>query len=164
MSKPWITLALGLALAACAAPTPYGPVGEPYVGHVAKGYADEQVAADRYRVSFAGNWVTSLATVEDYVYYRAAQVTLQSGHDYFRVVERELEHRVIHNAMADFFPGYGFGLTGYIVVYPGHTFAVAATIEVAHGQAPADEANVFDARRVLRDLAPRIGPSGGRSL
>lgn len=164
MSKPWITLALGLALAACAAPTPYGPVGKPYVGHVAKGYADEQVAADRYRVSFTGNWVTSLATVEDYVYYRAAQVTLQSGHDYFRVVERELEHRVIHNAMADFFPGYGFGLTGYIVVYPGHTFAVAATIEVAHGQAPADEANVFDARRVLRDLAPRIGPSGGRSL
>jgi hypothetical protein len=164
MSKPWIALALGLALAACAAPTPYAPAGKPHVGHVAKGYADEQVVPDRYRVSFAGNWVTPLATVEGYVYYRAAQVTLQSGHDFFRVVERELDHRVIHDAVADFFPGYGFGLTGFIVVYPGHTFAVAATIEVAHGEAPADEADAFDARRVLKDLAPHVGLSGDRSL
>ena len=40
---------------------------------------------NRYRVSFAGNSATSLQTVDDYLLYRAAELTVQTGHDWFQV-------------------------------------------------------------------------------
>ena len=74
---------LGLLLAGCAsAPTPYQAAQGGF------GYSEQQIEENRYRVSFAGNSATTRQTVEDYLLYRAAELTVQTGHDWFQVVDR----------------------------------------------------------------------------
>src|SRR3546814_19669289 len=69
--------------------TPYVPaaVGEGY------GHAVQQIESDRFRVSFAGNSLTDRRTVENYLLYRAAELTLAQGKDHFVVVSRETDRK-----------------------------------------------------------------------
>src|SRR5918995_6473317 len=76
-------LVLGLLIAACAGgPTPYQQAQDGY------GYSEQRIEENRYRVSFAGNSATTRQTVEDYLLYRAAELTVQTGHDWFEVADR----------------------------------------------------------------------------
>lgn len=68
-----------LGLAACAEPTPYAP----RTADSSTGYTDQQLAANRYRITFSGNSVTGRDTVENYLLLRAAEVTRNAGYDYF---------------------------------------------------------------------------------
>ena len=82
-------LAGATVLTACVGPTPYRPaVGS---GYNRTGFSDQQVEADRFRVTFAGNSYTSRDTVERYLLFRAAEVTLQSGNDHFVMAERDTD-------------------------------------------------------------------------
>ena len=60
-------------LAGCAQPTPYQPATEGY------GHSEQQIEDNRYRVSFAGNDLTPADTVQNYLLYRAAELTLGKG-------------------------------------------------------------------------------------
>src|SRR3546814_6729919 len=77
-------LALGM-LTACATTTPYQPVRDGY------GYQDQRIEGNRYLVTFAGSTATPRQTVENYLLYHAAELTLASGNDYF-IVPRSEEH------------------------------------------------------------------------
>ena len=46
---------------------------------------------DRFRVSFAGNSFTSRETVERYLLFRAAELTVQNGFDHFILVDRDTD-------------------------------------------------------------------------
>ena len=46
---------------------------------------------DRYRISFKGNSLTDRETVENYMLFRAAELTLQSGYDTFTIVNRDTD-------------------------------------------------------------------------
>lgn len=84
-------LLLGAALlVGCTRPTPYQAMGADGSGP-RYGYADRQLAEDRYRVTVSGNEATSRETVEDYLLYRAAELAHQRGAAGFRVVEREVQ-------------------------------------------------------------------------
>lgn len=101
----------GIAVASCATPTPYQPaVG---IGQNRTGYWDEQVENNRFRVSFAGNSLTTRDTVERYLLYRAAELTLQHGFDHFVLVTRDTETRTETYATPGFpssrWGGGGFG-------------------------------------------------------
>ena len=63
-----------LGLAGCADAPVYAPQTSPR----STGYADKQLAENRYRVSFRGNSATGRETVEDYPLRRAAEVTSES--------------------------------------------------------------------------------------
>ena len=60
---------------------------------------------DRYRVTFSGDAFTSRDTVEGYLLYRSAELTLQNGYDWFRVTDRETEREVVRESGYD--PWYG---------------------------------------------------------
>ena len=78
-----LIVSLSLLLAACAGkPTPYQAAQGGF------GYSEQQTEENRYRVSFAGNSASSRQTVEDYLLYRAAELTVQTGHDWFQVFDR----------------------------------------------------------------------------
>ena len=47
--------------------------------------------ANRFLVSFSGNSVTSRDTVERYLFFRAAELTLQNGYDYFLMADRDTD-------------------------------------------------------------------------
>jgi hypothetical protein len=87
MRRSHLALCLVAALAACASETRYQPAEEP--GDY--GYREEQIESDRWRVSFRGNSMTDLESVERALLYRAAELTLQQGYDWFRIVDRDTE-------------------------------------------------------------------------
>jgi hypothetical protein len=73
-----------LALAtACTTATPYQPLG---ATHVEGGFTDQQLDATHYRVNFFGNSLTSRQQVENYLLYRAAELTAQRGFSCFTMV------------------------------------------------------------------------------
>ena len=67
--------------------TPY----QPATASSRLGFSDEQIESNRFRVSFAGNSLTSRETVERYLLYRAAELTVQRGFDHFILVTRDTE-------------------------------------------------------------------------
>jgi len=156
-----------LLLGACMEPTTYQRAAD------GEGYADQQIADGRYRVSAAGNSVTPRETVENYLLYRAAEITLASGHDYFVMVQHDVERNVTYVAFADYQPsglfygpyyGYGFGMFydpldyGYSEVTSREIerYRAYATIAVYSGARPADDPNAYDARDVMSRLSGHI--------
>ena len=152
------TVVLGLVmlgmLPGCAQPTPYQPAVAGY------GYSEQQIEDDRYRVSFAGNELTPADTVQNYLLYRAAELTLDHGFDYFSVVDRDLDRSTIYWGTAG--PGLG---TGYVrrrgdfvgglgfATYsarPIDSYTAYADVVMFEGAKPAGDVNAYDARSVLR--------------
>lgn len=66
-----------LSLASCATTGPYRARD----GH--SGYAETQLGASHWRVEFVGDDFTSRDTVNAYLLYRAAELTAESGHQWF---------------------------------------------------------------------------------
>lgn len=82
-------LAGATLLAACAGPTPYRPATGS--GFNRTGFTDQQIEQNRFVVTFAGNSYTDRETVERYLLFRAAELTLDRGYDYFVVAERDTD-------------------------------------------------------------------------
>jgi hypothetical protein len=148
-----------LALAGCMAPTPYKAADDGF------GYAQQQIEQNRYRVSFSGNALTLRSTVQNYLLYRAAEVTVDSGHDYFIVVDDNLERSTrYHGTVNPWFPG-GYRRHGdpfydpypaTLNAYPIDEYTAFADIQVFRGDKPANNPGAYDARDVLNHLAPTI--------
>lgn len=150
-------------LAACAKPTPYQPADGGY------GYTDQEIEDRRYRVSFDGNASTPREQVENYLLYRAAELTVQNGFDHFIIVDRDLERstRYYSHAYVDDFgfadyrsrrydrryigPRYVSGSS-----YPIDEYSGTADILMAEGEKPADDPNAYDALNVLQRLQASV--------
>jgi hypothetical protein len=151
---------LALLLAGCAAdPTPYQPAANGY------GFSDQQVEGDRFRVTFAGNSATSLDTVRNYMLYRAAEVTVESGHDYFVVVDQNTQSSTSYRGTGSTPFGFGTGFRGdggfgvgfsSFSAYPDDSYTAWADIVVGNGPKPAGDLNAYDARDVLSRLDPAV--------
>ena len=152
---------LALAAAGCAsAPTPYQPADGEY------GYTAQQIEDNRYRVAFSGNAATPRQTVENYLLYRAAEVTLESGNDYFTVVDRNIE--AYGSGIAGPRVGVGVGSgggdvglgVGLSTLFGGGggsaRYTAYADIIVRAGEKPADDPRSYDARDVIRRLQPQV--------
>ena len=101
--------AVAIGLAACATATPYQPIG--YGGSSASGgFSEQQIERNRFRVTFAGNSLTSRERVETYLLFRSAELTLQNGHRYFQTIERETERdRRVYAEPSLIGPPWGYG-------------------------------------------------------
>ena len=91
-------------LSACATETPY------QAGNGGYGYNDQQIEENRYRVTFAGNPSTPRETVQNYLLYRAAELTVQQGYDYFIMTNQDVERstRYYSSGYFDDFGYYGY--------------------------------------------------------
>jgi hypothetical protein len=153
-------LALLLALGGCAAdPTPYQPATNGY------GFSQQQLEGNRYRVTFAGNSATNLDTVRNYMLYRAAEVTVESGHDYFVVVDQNTENSTTYYGTGSSPFGFGTGFRGSggfgvgfssFNAYPRDSYTAWADIVVGDGPKPPDNLNAYDAKDVLNRLDPAV--------
>ncbi|UAK23837.1 CC0125/CC1285 family lipoprotein [Sphingomonas nostoxanthinifaciens] len=100
-----------LLLAGCATETRFRPA----TGHGfdRAGYSERQIEPNRYLVNFAGNSVTSRDTVERYLFFRAAQLTLEKGYDYFVTVDRDTDRQTqTYTTGSIGGAGYGYGGLG----------------------------------------------------
>lgn len=169
----------GLALAACATATPYQPLGAQGTG-AGGGYSNVRLAADRYRVTFAGNSMTSRERVETYLLYRAAELTAERGFDGFTIVDRATDRNVETRVYRDSFGvgryrwwrphwryrGAGWGWRRWDPWFGGpfwadnidistvERFEASAEIVMFRGRRSGERS--FDAREVLANLGPNI--------
>ncbi len=156
------TVVLAAALVACASVTPYQPQAKGY------GYTEQKLEDNRYRVVFTGSPRTPRDTVQDYLLYRAAELTLERGQDYFVIVDNSAQEQ----ATAGSSPSVGFGIGGFRVGGSGGVsvgvststgtgggrgaYRAQAEILLRSGAKPADDGNAFDARALKANLEPRI--------
>lgn len=102
-------LAATTLLSACATESTYRPaMGR---GFERSGYSDRQIEENRYQISFSGNSYTSRDTVEKYLLFRAAELTVQRGGDYFIFADRDVDRRSRTYTTPG--TGYGFGGGGF---------------------------------------------------
>jgi hypothetical protein len=179
-----VTAALAAGLVACATPTPYQPniPGQATSG----GFSELRLEPNRFRVNFQGNTLTSRETVEGYLLFRAAELTVQQGYDWFSIVDRETDRKTRTYVEPDPFyrPWYGPGYIGWrpywryygrgfgwrtwdpfwgdpfwhdrVDVRTVDKFEATAEIVMGKGAKPADDVRAFDARAVIDNLRPRI--------
>ena len=177
------SLALAGLLSACATATPYQPniPGQSVSG----GYSEQRVEANRFRVNFTGNSLTSRETVEGYLLFRAAELTVQEGYDWFAIVDRntETDRRTYVERDPFYSPWYGpsygywrpywryYGGFGWRTWDPWWgdpfwadrmdvrtvtKFEASAEIIMHRGAKPAEDPRAFDARAVMSNLGPRV--------
>ena len=148
-------------VAGCTQPTPYAPAVD------GKGYKEQQLENDRYRVPFTGNSATPRETVENYLLYRAAEVTLQTGHDHFRVVRQEIESETVYRTTLSGINSFGFSRFHYYyqpffaevatgTSRPITSYEALANIIVIAGEPNEDDDQTYDARDVIEKLGPTI--------
>jgi hypothetical protein len=146
-----------LALAGCAGPAPYGPArgGGP-------GYAEARIKPGRWRVRYRGAAGASRETVELNLLRRAAEITLEQGGGHFRLISRDVDYAERRSPGVVFGAPWGgwsssdgfFGGVSLAVPVGSSRYEAAAEILVARGPAPPGAADAYDARAVLRSLAP----------
>ena len=118
-----------LMLSGCATSTASAPAYRPQASGEGAGYADQQINATRYRVSFVGDTQTSRGQVEDFLLRRAAEITVRAGYNYFAFDNRSIEtdtNLYRTNDSWDPVNGLAFGLGRR---YPGRAehFAMGST-------------------------------------
>ena len=157
-----------LALAACAT-----AVGTAYAPADSKGYgyAETRIEADRYRVSFAGDGATPPNVVEDYALLRAAELAVENGYDWFRVIGRTVDEEEKGGVGL----GGGFGTGSYgrrssVGVGVGGNLGTVgakkfytARLEALFGKgekpAGGEGGEVYDARSVIETIRARLAPA-----
>ena len=177
-------LLLSAGLSACVSPTPYQPAvrGTMESG----GYSESRIEPNRWRVNFAGNTMTSRETVEGYLLFRAAELTLQNGDDWFSINDRQTDARSRTYVVPDPFynpwygPGFGYWRPSWryrgrgvawrtwdpwfgdpffadqMSVQTIQNFEASAEIVTHKGAKPADDPRAFDAHAVVENLKPKI--------
>ncbi|WP_084421236.1 CC0125/CC1285 family lipoprotein [Henriciella litoralis] len=180
-NKKLVPALAALALVgACATATPYQAATPSN-----RGYSNQQIEQNRFVVNFSGNSLTDRQTVETYMLYRAAELTVQNGYDHFRVVRRTTDEDTnfvpvggTYDPYYSYFsPRYRFyGPRGRPIGYPYHwqrfgysdpfwggpsqyrevnRFEASAEIIMGKGPKPNDPA-YFNADEVLMNLAGQI--------
>lgn len=177
-----VALGLSIGLAGCETATPYQPLAKGSA--TAGGFTDQQIDADHFRITFDGNSLTSRETVETYLLYRAAELTVAKGFDWFEMVDRHTDKDKRTYVDPDPFsgPGYAWGYwRPYWAFYgPGYgwrgwdpfwgspfwadggqvqtvqKFKAGAEIAMGHGPKPAGDVRAFEARAVMANLESKI--------
>jgi hypothetical protein len=180
MKRASLLAAAALMLTACETATPYQPANAPG-DQATGGYSDQQIEPDRWRVTFSGNDLTGRDTVNRYLLFRAAQLTLAQGYDWFQTADRHTDKQSSFVGEqgwgGDWGPqwglyrrGYGWGYGywggagwggpwwggGPVDVEQVSQYRATAEIIMGRGPKPTNGPRAFDAHSVIANLQPTI--------
>jgi hypothetical protein len=160
--KKYILLAASALLTACA--TPYGKYG------ILGGYTDSRIDENTFSISVDTNGFTNQQTTSMHALYRAAELTIENGFDFF-VISNGANNS---SSMAMAMPGAStsrttvnaYGSTAYArttttyapttvvpIVFPNSTLVIKSF----KGTKPEGVASAYDARSLIKHLGPQIG-------
>ncbi|MEE9347396.1 MAG: hypothetical protein V3U82_04315 [Robiginitomaculum sp.] len=159
--KSHILASAAAILTACATATPYQAAAK--MG--ASGYSQSQIESNRYTVSFSGNSLTDQETVETYLLYRAAELAVENGYDYFTVAEKDTQAKkrlVNMGPSMGYGGGYGFNNSFYPGFNCNYDF-FAPRYGWRSGLSPYGRRDVFARHSLARSgfYDPFFGPSFG---
>ncbi len=156
-------------LTACATATPYAPVGTSGYG-----FTEKRIEQNRVSISFKGNSLTDRETVEDYLIFHAAELTLEGGYDHFIVATRLTDPKKTYSSLGSpagfyrWYPDYYYFSPRFgwrsrwdpfwddLNVREVTRYEASAEIAMFKGPKPAGDANAFDARDVKSNLEAKI--------
>ncbi|ACT59437.1 CC0125/CC1285 family lipoprotein [Hirschia baltica] len=161
------TCIFACVLVACASPsTVYAPMSKNGIG-----YQDQKIESNRFSVVFTGaNDAPSLA-VEKLALRRAAEITLENNHDWFRLVSKSTyqvggrenngtQIGVSAGGGSRGFSGVGVGI-GFDLTPPSKSFESRLEIITGNELSPTDSEDlVYDARSILENSVQDIDESG----
>ena len=107
--------------------------------------------------------------MEDYLLYRAAELTVQTGHDWFEVVDRNtVQEYSGYGGSPEMGVGvgsggdFGVGLSFPVLGGGGGSGSYTASMDVLvhDGEKPQENANAYDAFSVISRLQPKILAGG----
>lgn len=161
-----IALAAVLLVSACAStPPPYGAALTP----TGAGYSETQIENGRYFVTFRAPSGAEVSRLEDYALLRAAELTLQSGHQWFWLDRRTIDGESARSSGPTIGVGVGAGSwgrrsggsVGVGVNFPlggaNRESARAAMVEIRLGEGEKPEAvNAYDARSTADSIRARL--------
>ena len=156
-----------LLLAGCETPATYHPM-EPGT-HT--GYTDEQLAGNRYRVTFTGNAATQREVVENYLLLRSAEVTLKAGSRWFLFDTRDTEAKTTYHSDFVGWPGWrgrgwywhswrygGWGMDADVTSRPETRYEAFAEIVLLTDDQAKQEPRAVNAQDVLDHVGPMARP------
>lgn len=115
------------------------------------GYSETQLDVNRLRVVFTGEPGTERQVIDDNLLYRAADVTLQRGFDYFVVVEHYVDEDAVTVSKRPpgppLLPGRKTEQTRYVA---------SSEIIMFRGTRSSDQPDAYDARTTMANLRARI--------
>jgi len=142
------------------------------------GYSDAQIDANTFLVEFRGNGNTSRQTVETYLLYRCAEVTIGAGYDFFVIVvggvdtKETLSTTTTQGSYSSSTSGIATrsgsnviiantATTGTYTPPETHTSTItrhrgSVRIKGFKGEKPADNPNAYDARETMKYIGPSI--------
>jgi hypothetical protein len=166
----YLILALALLLAACAGPTRYHPRtldGE--------GYSQVQLKPNQYEVSYTANSLTRRTKVKQFLLYRAAEISLETHHDNFIVLDQDSELsdlplsreerglRYRHHDFEHHHLWFSKGIsseefeTSTLSFSPAELYTASIMILVySHADQPTTTGKPFNARNVIELLGPSV--------
>lgn len=169
MKKLWMTGTLVLALAACTTVAPYHPA----ITLGGSGFSDEKLDETHYVVTFQGDSRTSRHEVEDYLLFRAAELTDDNGYDYFVVSEKDISEETtiippkppllgsLHDRHRHGEYNYPFYVDGYdwkpkSMLEADRTtrYSASVYINMFYGAVPEENIHAFDASTIMDALGP----------
>lgn len=146
---------LTVGLAACTTAKPYGPAAS----SSAQGYLVQPIESNRYRVSYTA---LSPEDARRYALRRAAEVTVEQGADWFRVVSSYTDQDYsrgggssvsVGGSSGGYSSGVGVGV-GIGLPLGGGSEKTTESLEIVTGSGPKpDEPNAYDADSVLINTA-----------
>lgn len=161
-----------LCLSACSTFTPYQSASSDGYG-----FSEQRIEDNRYQVTFRGNSMTERERVENSLLYRAAELTLSNGYDYFIVAESDTDEKTTYSSTSYYpafygrynfssrrgrgvhhFPYYAYGFDwGYPsrnrwVTNSDTRYSARAYISMHRGAKPDENEHAFDARQVSDNL------------
>jgi len=157
-----LALFLFILITGCATATSYQPETQ------GEGFKDLKIEDSKFRVGFKGNSITPRDTVETYLLYRAAELTIENKYDYFVVREQQMDVKSDYFATGGPMYGAGFGRRRYPYYAVGYSWAGAgsmqsqdryqafAYISMFKGKTPEDNSNAYTAAEVIKNLGPNI--------
>lgn len=149
-------LALAAVLAACATAGPYAAAAKPG----GAGYSEQRIETDRYRVTYRG--APNAQAASDYVVYRAAEIAVNNGFDWFVVDQRATDRQAGGGPRISVGTGVGsygrrtsVGVGTSVGIPLGGSGKTDASLEARYGRGPKPaDANAYDARQILQTLRP----------
>ena len=151
-----------LALSACASLAPYGP----QQAERGQGFSEQRIESNRFRVTYNG--VGAIGPVADRALFRAAQLTVDQGYDWFEVTQRWIDGRpdsaggvrpsVSIGAGSGRYGGWstsGVGVGVGLNLSGPQPTSTTLEIVMGRGQRP-DRPNAYDARGVQDAIRNRL--------
>ncbi len=164
LMKFYLFCIVTFAILGCATPTPYQEATS-----FGMGYKDQKLDGEKYRVSFKGNRITERETVETYLIFRAAEITLKEGFDYFTMIQWNTDRYSQVESISPVVYGY-YGQNTQIFpyyVYGSPPMVRGGTMENVEYEAvafinmakvpPQDKKeNYYKASEIIKNLNPKI--------